>query len=366
MTPLEALALELLSIPSVTGAEAALADHLERRARAAGFARVARAGDSLALWPHPPRAGHPRLLLLGHLDTVPPAGANPPRLEAGRLFGLGASDMKCADALLLTVLEAARARPAAADLVGVLYAREEGPFDASGLPEVAAAAPEAFAGVDLALALEPTDNHLELGCLGTLHAWVRFQGQAAHSARPWQGRNAIHAAAPLLGRLAALAPRDVVQEGLTFREVCSATLVRCEGARNVVPREFAVNLNLRFAPDRSLPEAEAHLEAFVREAVGEAAWARGEVRVEVTDRCPAGAVVGRNALLEGLLAAGAGRVKRRAKQAWTDVGRLSAWGIPAANFGPGAPAQAHQAGEWCSRAALADADALFRAWLWGR
>lgn len=364
MSELEALALDLLLIPSVTGSEKAIADAVEVRARRAGFARGVRAGDSLAFLPTALRPGLPRLLLLGHLDTVPPADPNPPRIEGERIHGLGASDMKCADALILTLLEEAVRRPPKVDLIGVLYAREEGPFADSGLPEIAAAAPFAFQGIDLALAMEPTDNHLELGCLGTMHAWVRFVGRRAHSARPWQGRNAIHMAAPLLADIAALAPRDVKQGGLMFREVCSVTMVRYEGARNVVPGEFALNLNFRYGPDRTPEEAVRFLRETVRSSVGADVFDRGDVTFEVTDLCPCGQVVANNPLLDGLLASAGGNMERRAKQAWTDVGRLSQMGIPAANFGPGASAQAHQAGEWCSRTALAQAHALLRRWLW--
>jgi len=361
---LESLALDLLRIPSVTGHEASIAQFVQDWARRAGLHATRRAGESVALFPRPPRPGVPRVLLLGHLDTVPPAGEDPPRIEGDRIVGLGASDMKCADALLLHVLGRAAREAPRLDLVGVLYAREEGPYDASGLPEVAAAVPEAFEGAALALALEPTDNHLELGCLGTLHAWVRFRGRRAHSARPWEGENAIHAAAPLLSRVAALAPRDVRQDGLLFREVLTATMVDYEGARNVVPGAVRLNLNFRFGPDRSPEEAVAHLRTFVAGAVGEDALASGRVEIEVTDLCPSGRVCTGNPHLEALRVHGGPGMERRAKQAWTDVGRLSRMGIDAANFGPGSPSQAHQAGEWCSRARLERARELLHRWLW--
>ncbi|MDA1195637.1 MAG: succinyl-diaminopimelate desuccinylase [Planctomycetota bacterium] len=358
-TPLESLALDLLRIPSVIGNEAALATHVARHA--AGYHQVIRAGDNLALLPRPLRADAPRLMLLGHLDTVPESGPNEPRLEGDRLYGLGASDMKGADALMLHLADRAVREPARYDLVVVLYAREEGPFDGSGMPEIVAAAPELFAGTTLAVAMEPTDNHLELGCLGTLHAWIRFRGQRAHSARPWQGENAIHRAAPLLTALAALPPRDCVYEGLLFREVCSATMIEYEGARNVIPGGCSVNVNFRFAPDRTRAEAIAWLSAFVHDAVGATAIDAGDVTIEITDLCPAGRVVQANPILESLRAVSPAEV--RAKQAWTDVGRLSELGLDALNFGPGSGAQAHQVGEWCSRARLEEARILLEQWL---
>lgn len=364
-SPLETLALELLAIPSVIGNERAIADFVEQRAQERGFAEIVRAGDNLALRPRPLRPDTPRVLLLGHLDTVPPADDNPARIEGDKLYGLGASDMQCADALVLHLLEEAVEREPRVDLDAILYAREEGPFDESGMPEIIEAAPSFFEDVALAVAMEPTDNHFELGCLGTLHAVVRFHGRRAHSARPWQGENAIHRAAPLLTALGRLEPRDCTYDGLLFREVCSATMIDFEGARNVVPGRCDVNVNFRFAPDRSRSEAMAWLVGFVTDAVGQEAIARGVVTVDFRDICPSGRVCADNAHLASLRAVAGGGAEVRAKQAWTDVGRLSEMGIDAINYGPGSPSQAHQAGEWCLRENLERARRVTTTWLFG-
>jgi len=362
-TPLEALALDLLRIPSVIGHEAALAGHIEAWARAREFERVDRVGENLVLRAAAPRDGVPRILLLGHLDTVPVSEPNEPRIEEARIFGLGASDMKCADALILHLLARAQTHACPVDLTAVLYAREEGPYDASGLPEVAAAMPEVFENVALTIAMEPTDNHFELGCLGTLHARVRFRGRRAHSARPWQGRNAIHMASPFLAHLAALEVRDCTYDGLLFREVASATMVEYEGARNVVPGSFTVNVNFRFAPDRTRKEALAWIAEHVRTAVGAEAIDTGRVTIEITDLCPSGRVCYDNAHLAALREAAGEGSETRAKQAWTDVGRLSEMGIDAINFGPGSGDQAHQVGESCSREKLEAARLVLERWL---
>lgn len=364
-TALERLALQLLAIPSVIEHEAELADWSERWARERRFFGSTRAGENLALQPREFRPGRRRVLLLGHLDTVPESGPNPARLEGERIYGLGASDMKGGDALLLHLLARAVHDEPRHDLVGVLYAREEGPFAGSGLPEIMAAAPGAFAETDLVIAMEPTDNRLELGCLGTMHTSVRFEGQRAHSARPWQGRNALHMAAPLLAHVAAQAPRDVCFHGLTFREVISATMLHFEGARNVVPGACTVNLNFRFGPDRESDEACAYVEALVRDAVGDALLQQGLVTFEHTDLCPSGKVCGDNELLMELEQAAGGALERAAKQAWTDVGRLSQYGLDAINFGPGSTSQAHQVGEWAERAKLEQARVLLERWLFG-
>lgn len=365
MTPTEELALELLAIESVIGEERAIADHCEAWLRERRVYGLVRAGDNLAVQPREFRPGKKRVLLLGHLDTVPRAhgDVNAPRLSTDLIHGLGASDMKCADAVLLRLCERAVVEEARHDLAIVLYAREEGSYAESGMPEILSAAPGCFAETDLAIAMEPTDNRFELGCLGTMHARVRFRGQRAHSARPWQGANAIHRAAPLLTALGALEPRDCDYFGLVFREVCSATMIEFEGARNVVPGACVVNLNFRFAPDRSSDDAVAWVHDFVRAAVGEEAFV-DHVDIEVVDVCPAGRVCGDNELLQELRRL-APQQEVVAKQAWTDVGRLSHFGLDAINFGPGSTAQAHQIGESASRAMLAESERILMQWLWG-
>ena len=362
-TDLEQLTLDLLGIPSVIGSERAIADHVEAWLQARQPAAVVRQGDNLFARARADRDGAPKILLLGHLDTVPVSDANPPRLDADFVYGLGASDMKGGDALILDTLAWAVAGHSPYDVAIGLYAAEEGPFEQSGLPDLKAAAGAWFDGVDLAVCFEPTDNAIELGCLGTLHAWVRFHGERAHSARPWQGRNAIHMAAPFLARLADIAPREVVQDGLSFVEVASATMVRYDGARNVVPGGFDLNVNLRFAPDRSEADAVQYVERLVDEALGPGARAEGRVAIEVTDLAPAGRVCRANPHVQRLEEALGDGAVVRSKQAWTDVGRLASWGLDAINFGPGSGAQAHQVGEHASRTQLAHAQAIVRKWL---
>ncbi|MCB9871905.1 MAG: succinyl-diaminopimelate desuccinylase [Planctomycetes bacterium] len=355
MTDLErvlALCESLLAIPSVTGEEAAIADWLERRLQPQAPDTLLRAGNSLCVAPRAFDQRKPTLMLVGHTDTVPQLDDNPVRRDGDRLYGLGASDMKAADAVLLDVIEQSRVREPRFNLVGVLYAREEGPYAASEMPLIHAAAREWFERTDLAVCMEPTDNALELGCVGTLHAEVVFTGRRAHSARPWQGENAIHKAAPFLGRLAALKREPHEFHGLVFYEVLSATMVDFRGARNVVPDRFQVNVNYRFAPGKVESELRARLDSLVGDAGS----------YTIVDLCPAGRVCGDNPLLAALHRA-AGSMEVRAKQAWTDVGRLSQMGIDAINWGPGATAQAHQAGEWVSIEAVARSRSVLESWV---
>ena len=356
MTLAEALAERtsaLCALRSPIGHEAELCAHLEAWARGRGFPELRRVKTSLVVGVDGPLPGSPRggaaagdrpvIALCGHLDTVPIHASDEgrfPRREGGRLFAPGASDMKSGVAVAMELAERLPRAERACDLVLVLYAREEGPFEENELGDVLREVPE-LAGSALAICLEPTDGVLQLGCVGSLHATVTFSGRSAHSARPWQGENAIHKAGPFLAELGARSPRDGTSGGLTFREVVSATLVQGGRARNVVADRCTINVNFRFAPDKTLDAAAAELEALV---------ARFGGAVEITDRAPACAAYADHPLVKRLVAQTGAAVEP--KQAWTDVARLAQAGIPAVNLGPGATAQAHQAGEWVELAAV--------------
>lgn len=343
-------ALELIRIPSVIGQERALADHVETWARQWCAAdEVVRVGNSLALG----RRDDPRptLTLLGHLDTVPenPDGTSP-RIEGDRLFGLGSSDMKGAVAVMLALFEALPRGTLPFNLRLALYEREEGPYLESGLAPLYEAVPE-LKQAQLTIAMEPTDGAVQVGCVGSLHALLTFYGKAAHSARPWQGSNAIHAAGSVLAELHALERRPVVQSGHTFFEVMSATLAKGGRARNVVPDAFEVNVNYRFAPGKSVERAKADVLEL----------AKGRCAVTFTDLAPSGRVCAENPHFLRLVSLSARPAE--AKQAWTDVARLSEWGLDAVNFGPGETAQAHQKSESASVKALGESYRVLEALL---
>ncbi len=337
--------LDLCAIRSEYGNERALADHVEARLRKTKLP-VLRIGDSVVAGK--PTGARPAIALLGHLDTVPDVGnAWPPRREGDLVFGLGASDMKAGLAVMLALLEV----PSRYDLVQVYYDKEEGPDAANGLEPVLDKCPW-LKDVALAFCLEPTDNELHLGCLGGLHAKVTFRGRSAHSARPWQGENAITKAGAFLAELAALSPRDVpLGPDLVYREVTTVTLAKGGTGRNVVPNAFELNVNVRFAPGKTLEEAEAELRSRVA----------GRADIEITDRSLSGRIPERNEHLERFRAVSHAKVAP--KQAWTDVARLGARGIDAVNFGPGFTAQAHQKDEHASVAATVGSYEVFRAFL---
>ena len=337
---LAALTLELCRIPSVIGAEKEICDRLEAWCGRKFPGSVRRIGNSLVAG----RFDDPRptLALVGHLDTVPDHPGDPlARLDGDRVVGLGASDMKGGLAVMMALVDDHDLARLPYNLVLVLYEREEGPYDANGLGPILAQLPD-LAKVKLAFCMEPTDNEIQVGCVGGLHATLTFHGKSAHSARPWQGENAIHKAGPFLTRLGALERKRVEVQGFEYFEVISATLASGGRARNVIPEAFTVNVNYRFAPGRSVDTAEAELRALVGEGAS----------VEIIDRSPSGRVCADNAILKRFREiTGAAATS---KQAWTDVARLGLAGIDAVNFGPGLTAQAHQAEEYVPLVNLAE------------
>lgn len=333
--------LELCEIPSVIGHEKAIADYLEQWARPLFPAgAMQRIGNTLVCG-KPAQDGRPTIGLFGHTDTVPAHPGDPePHLDGDRIVGLGASDMKCGLAVMQLLAERLDAGKLPFQLVYVFYEREEGPYLENGLGPLFEARPDLKA-LNFAICLEPSDNIIQMGCCGTLHAHITFHGKSAHSARPWQGENAIHKAGPLLTRLLHHKPVEVDIGGFRFREVMNVTLAQGGRARNVIPEALTLNLNYRFAPGKTLE----HAQEDVRRLVGE------EATVEFTDLAPAGDVFATHPLLKRLHERTGAAIE--SKQAWTDVARLGLHGIPAVNFGPGISAQAHQAREFVSSGQVA-------------
>lgn len=320
----------LVDTPSVTGNEGRIATSIAQRLLPHwSMQAVTRIGNSLVVGEP---GGKPLVVLYGHTDTVPEQNNGTARVENGRMFGLGTSDMKAGVAVMIHLLEDTALRAGPYDVVGVFYDKEEGPADENGLEEVLDRV-DWLSGAQLSIVLEPTDLNLELGCNGTLNADVIFRGKSAHSARPWLGENAVTKAGEWLAKLDALEPELVAIEGLEYREVFSVTRASGGIANNIIPPEFLINLNHRFPPIYDLDQAEARLRAVAAEAD----------EVVVKDRAPSGSVPEGNQLVDKL--ADVSGAARTAKQGWTDVARLTQRGIPAVNYGPGEVAQAHQVAE---------------------
>ncbi len=335
----------LVDIASVSGDEARLADLVEDALVSMPHLSVVRDGNNVVARTSLRRRS--RVLLAGHLDTVPIADNLPSRREGDRLFGAGTSDMKSGDAVLLHL--AATLGDPAYDLTFVLYDNEEVEATKNGLKRLAETRRDLLEA-DLAILLEPTDGQVEAGCQGTLRVRVSVPGTRAHSARSWLGENAIHAAAPLLTRLVAYDARSVEIDGCTYREGLNAVSITGGVAGNVIPDAATLLVNFRFAPDRSEAQAYDH----VREVLGE--W-----QVELTDSAP-GALPGLSAPAAQHFVAAIGSTPV-AKYGWTDVARFAALGIPAVNFGPGDPNLAHTREEHVDVRKIASAERALRSYL---
>ena len=339
------LTASLVDIRSVSGDEKELADLIEAALRDLPHLSVHRDGDAVIART---TLGRPqRVIVAGHIDTVPIAGNVPSHREGNLLYGCGSCDMKSGVAVALRL--AARLTQPSQDVTWVFYDCEEVEAERNGLLRLSRNCPQLLTG-DLAVLMEPTDGVIEGGCQGTMRAEVAVHGKRAHSARAWMGQNAIHAAAGILELLRGYEPRKPDVDGLIYREGLNAVGIRGGVAGNVVPDECVVTVNFRFAPDRSAEQASAH----VREVFA-------GCDVAITESAP-GARPGLGHPAAASLLAAVGGVPR-AKLGWTDVARFAALGLPAVNYGPGDPELAHSPDEHVDVAQIAECEAKMSAWL---
>jgi len=348
-TDLLELTTALVAVRSESHHEAELADLVEARLRErAPSLVIERVGANVIARTELGQSR--RVVLGGHLDTVPAnAGNEMPRLDGDVLHGLGAADMKGGLAVLLRLAEALHADPSPArhDITLAFYECEEVRDEFNGLGKVFDVEPELLAA-DFAVLLEPTDGWVEAGCQGVLVARAGFDGERAHAARPWMGRNAIHRASAVLTRLAAHETDIVDVDGLEFREAFQ--VVGIEGGipdkHNVVPDRCSITVNRRFAPRFTPEEAEAQVRVLLD----------GADDVEILQAQAAAAPNLANPLVDEFVRGLALPV--RPKLGWTDVARFAARGVPALNYGPGDPTIAHTQGEFVTRASVENAYAV--------
>lgn len=344
----------LCSIPSPIGEESQLCDAVEARlARLPLAGPIRRVLNSIVVPLRRDRASkRPHVALVGHLDTVRTENG-PARIEGDRCFGAGASDMKSGLALMIVLAETMDLSSLGCDLSLVFYSKEEGNFADNELgPLLEQDHDLRKETLDLALCLEPSDNRVQLGCAGSLHASVTFVGKTAHSARPWQGENAVTKAADFLAEMGRVVPVDHIVDGHVYKSVFTVTQAKDGGrGRNIVPDRFVVNVNHRFTPDVTTEDAKEAVRALVR----------GRAEVEFTDVSPAAPPNASHPLVRALVDSGVAGVTP--KQAWTDVGRFAQLGIPAVNWGPGENAQAHQKNESTSLALIHEGDTILRRFL---
>lgn len=345
-----ALTAAIVDIESVSGNEKALADAVEQALAALPHLEVTRDADAVVA--RTTLGRDRRVVIAGHLDTVPVNANLPSRLAVDErsgdvLWGRGTVDMKGGCAVMLTL--AAEIAEPSVDVTWVFYDNEEVASSLNGLGRLARTRPELLEA-DFAVLCEPSNGEVEGGCNGTLRVDVRVTGTRAHSARAWMGSNAIHAAAPILQQLVAYTPREAEVDGLVYREGLNAVGIRGGVAGNVIPDECVVEVNYRFAPDRDAELAERH----VRDVFA-------GFEVEVTDIAEGARPGLTDPLAEAFLAAVGGEA--RPKYGWTDVARFAALGIPAVNYGPGDPSLAHADDERVPLDQIARCERGLRAWL---
>jgi succinyl-diaminopimelate desuccinylase len=336
---------QLVNIESVSRHEQAIADAVETALSAYSHLSVSRHGHTVVARTDLGRSE--RVVIAGHLDTVPVNDNLPARREGGLLHGLGTCDMKGGDAVILRL--AATLTEPNRDLTFILYEAEEIEARFNGLHLLSQSHPELMVA-DFAILMEPSNAVVEAGCQGTLRVDVRTTGERAHSARSWRGVNAIHGAAEVLRRLDEYDARLPVIDGLEYHEGLNAVFIRGGVAGNVLPDECVVEVNFRFAPDRS----EAEAEAFVREFFD-------GFEVTLTDSAP-GALPGLDVpAAKAFVEAVGGEVNP--KFGWTDVARFTGLGVPAVNFGPGDPMLAHKQEEHVPVEHIERCEAQLRQWL---
>lgn len=340
-----ALTEQLVNIESVSLNERAIADAVEGALTGVPHLAVTRHGNTVVA-----RTGlgrEERVVIAGHIDTVPLNDNLPARLEDGVLHGLGTCDMKGGVAVGLRL--AATLPEPNRDVTYIFYDAEEIEAEHNGLLKLSRSAPELMQA-DFAILMEPSNAGVEAGCQGTLRVDVRTTGERAHTARSWMGANAIHAASGILERLNGYEARRPVIDGLEYHEGLNAVSVTGGVAGNVVPDECVVSVNYRFAPDRD----EAEAEAFVREFFD-------GYDATVTDTAP-GALPGLGVpAAKAFIEAVGGEVNP--KFGWTDVARFSGLGVPAVNFGPGDPLLAHKQDEHVPIEHIERCEQQLRSWL---
>ena len=325
---------ELVNIKSITGEEKEIADYIQSfLERFFENKNIIRFNNSLIAIDRTDKSKK-TIGLVGHLDTVPGINEFNGQVHNDKLFGLGASDMKGGIATMMGLINYLKDKEKRFNIVYIFYEKEEGSFDDNGLEPLLRNYLDLIKDINLAFVLEPTNNEIQVGAVGTINAVVSFKGKRAHSARSWLGENAIHKSADFIKRVDNFGIKECEFYGLKFYEVMNITVAKSYTARNVIPDRFDLNINYRFSPSKTLDEAKQDILDIVQ----------GEAEVDFVDLAPAGKVPLNNPLLKEFIEFTNLPVKP--KQAWTDVARLSLYGIDAINFGPGEPSQAHKKNEY--------------------
>ena len=331
---------DLVKINSVIGNEKEIADYTENFLKDK-MKNIIRINNSLIAY-NDFKPDRKTLAFVGHLDTVPGENDFTGQIIDGKLYGLGASDMKGGLAVMMGLIDFFKDRDTRFNTLYIFYEKEEGAYKNNGLQPILEEYEDLLKNIDFAFVLEPTNNEVQVGAVGTINANIIFKGKKSHSARPWQGENAIHKSWSFIKRVSEFGIKeypfkfsiDNKDININFYEVMNITVAKSEGAKNVIPGRFELNVNYRFSPTKSIDEAKKDIINIVN----------NEAEVDFVDLAPAGKVPTNNPVLIEFLKKY--NLPIKPKQAWTDVARLSLFGIDGVNFGPGEPSQAHQKNEY--------------------
>jgi succinyl-diaminopimelate desuccinylase len=326
--------IDLLSIESITGNEKQICDFTYDSIRSSSdLVSIRRIENSLVVF-GPQKPGRQTVILAGHFDTVPGKGfGTDVCVKDDRVIGLGASDMKGGLAVMRELLDRSTLQNSRFNIIQVYYHGEEYLYETNGIHTVFKQTPE-LKDAAFSFLLEPTNGDLHLGCMGLLNVVAKFHGKRAHSARPWEGENAIHKAAPFMNRIREQEPLEIMSGGLSFTEVMSITLADGGVAQNVIPDEFKMTINMRIAPGTTLEDGFAKIKQL----------AGGVAELKIIDSAPSCLVPEKSSILDEFKARY--NMPIFPKQAYNDVAVFGLHGIPAVSFGPGLTAQAHKAGEY--------------------
>ena len=337
----------LVDVYSESHNEQVLADVLETALREIPDVEVVRQGHTIVA--RTQRDLGDRVILAGHIDTVPPANNLPSRIGVDEhtgqetLFGLGSVDMKSGAACYIHAFATLANSPdLRRDLTLVLYECEEVSTKYNGLHRLVRTNPELFGG-SVALLGEPSNAQIEAGCQGTLRLRVTAHGLRAHSARSWLGDNALHKLARVMVRAADYEAAAVEIDGLTYREGLNFVVAESGVATNTIPDEAWAFVNFRFAPNRTVDEALEHTYEVL--GIGTPEDPAEGFTIEIDDTA-SGALPGLDQpATQALVQATGGQV--HPKFGWTDVACFTELGIPAVNFGAGDPGLSHTKDERC-------------------
>jgi succinyl-diaminopimelate desuccinylase len=317
----------LCDIESVSGSEKQIADEIENALGSLAHLSVLRDGNAVIAKTNLSKSQ--RVIIAGHIDTVPIAGNLPSELHHFEreqvIWGRGTVDMKAGVAVMLKL--ATELVSPRYDITWIFYDNEEVASELNGLGRLAKNHRSELEA-DFAVLCEPTSALIEGGCNGTMRFEIKTSGVKAHSARPWMGSNAIHSLTPALSILANYQPETINVDGLDYRESLNAVHISGGIAGNVIPDLASITVNYRFAPSKDAAAAEQKVRELFQ-----------GFELEVTDM----AVGARPGLDLELVQQFARSVDRptKPKYGWTDVARFASFGIPAVNYGPGDPSLAH-------------------------